>query len=222
MQSNPRAWVTSGKRDSSEEKGGTRYSSRDKVLGKKFQTWSDLVSLRLGRGQGYHALPRTSRERCSTLLLYWSCPNLLPAYHGEEWQWKNLARHFCQYRRQTQEAHCEKERSLLQGGSGTWCPVQNATCTTTHGSPGSSQPLRDAISLLIYLTVLGLSFSTWDLVPWPGIELGRPALGIQNLRPWITREVPDMFLLNQELILAWSTLHPPTPALCYPAAHSPP
>ena len=31
----------------------------------------------------------------------------------------------------------------------------------------------------------------WDLVPWPGIEPGPPALGAQILRQWITREVPE-------------------------------
>ena len=36
----------------------------------------------------------------------------------------------------------------------------------------------------------GLSYHTWDLVPWPGIEPGRPALGAQSLSHWTTREVP--------------------------------
>ena len=30
----------------------------------------------------------------------------------------------------------------------------------------------------------------WDLVPWPGIEPGTPALGARNLKHWTTREVP--------------------------------
>ena len=30
----------------------------------------------------------------------------------------------------------------------------------------------------------------WDLVPWPGIEPGSPALGAQSLSHWTTREVP--------------------------------
>ena len=34
------------------------------------------------------------------------------------------------------------------------------------------------------------SCGTWDLVPWPGVEAGLPALGAQNLNHWITREVP--------------------------------
>ena len=36
----------------------------------------------------------------------------------------------------------------------------------------------------------GLSYHTWDLVPWPGIEPGPPALGAQSLSHWTTREVP--------------------------------
>ena len=34
------------------------------------------------------------------------------------------------------------------------------------------------------------SCGIWDLVPWPGIEHGLPALGIWSLSHWTTREVP--------------------------------
>ena len=34
------------------------------------------------------------------------------------------------------------------------------------------------------------SCSMWDLVPWPGIVLGSPALGAWSLSHWTTREVP--------------------------------
>ena len=37
----------------------------------------------------------------------------------------------------------------------------------------------------IYLTALGLSCHIWDLVPWPGIEPGPPALGTWKLNHWI-------------------------------------
>ena len=63
----------------------------------------------------------------------------------------------------------------------------------------------------MYLAVLGLcgtcnlgsslqpagsfSCSMWDLVPWPGIEPGFPALTARNLSHWTTREVPTMYLL---------------------------
>ena len=32
-----------------------------------------------------------------------------------------------------------------------------------------------------------LSWSMWDLAPWPGIEPGPSALGTQSLSPWTTR-----------------------------------
>ena len=34
----------------------------------------------------------------------------------------------------------------------------------------------------------GLSCSMWGLVPGPGIEPGRPALGVWSLTHWTTRE----------------------------------
>ena len=51
--------------------------------------------------------------------------------------------------------------------------------------------------LIAACRILGLSCSmqtfscgTWDLVPWPGIEPRLPALGVQSLSHWTTREVP--------------------------------
>ena len=35
-----------------------------------------------------------------------------------------------------------------------------------------------------------LSCGLWDLIPWPGFELGHPALGAQSLSHQTTREVP--------------------------------
>ena len=46
------------------------------------------------------------------------------------------------------------------------------------------------------------SCSTRDLVPWPGIEPGLPALDVQSLGCWTTREVPSpaafiyLFVIN--------------------------
>ena len=40
-----------------------------------------------------------------------------------------------------------------------------------------------------------LSCSTWDLVSWPGIKPGLPALELWNLSHWTTREVPPSLLL---------------------------
>ena len=47
---------------------------------------------------------------------------------------------------------------------------------------------------------LFLSHGMWDLVPWPGMEPGPPALGVQSLSHWTTRDVSD--LLFAEFILA--------------------
>ena len=38
--------------------------------------------------------------------------------------------------------------------------------------------------------------STWDLVPWPGMEPGPPALGAQTVSHWTAREVPKKIYLN--------------------------
>ena len=46
------------------------------------------------------------------------------------------------------------------------------------------------IHFFIYLTVLGLSFSTWDLIPWSRIEPGPPILRSWNLSHWTINEIP--------------------------------
>ena len=48
--------------------------------------------------------------------------------------------------------------------------------------------------LFIYLAVPGLSCGMWDLVLWPRINPGPPALGVQNLSHWITGEVLSIIL----------------------------
>ena len=40
-----------------------------------------------------------------------------------------------------------------------------------------------------------LSYSVWNLVAWPGIEPGPPALGAWSLNHWTTREVPLYLIL---------------------------
>ena len=37
------------------------------------------------------------------------------------------------------------------------------------------------------------SCGLWDLVSWPGLEPRPPALGVQSLSHWTTREVPVLF-----------------------------
>ena len=70
--------------------------------------------------------------------------------------------------------------------------------------------------LHIYLAALGFSCSTqdlwssaagaifsccmWDLAPWTGIKLRPPALGVQGLSHWTSREVPRR---NVSLEISW-------------------
>ena len=53
--------------------------------------------------------------------------------------------------------------------------------------------------IFIYLTMLGLSCITWNLVPQPGIELRLPALGAQSLSHWTTRKSQDFIFLKEVL-----------------------
>ena len=50
--------------------------------------------------------------------------------------------------------------------------------------------------VLFILAALGLSCGMWDLVPQPGIEPRPPALGVQSLTHWTTREVPHSAYLK--------------------------
>ena len=54
-----------------------------------------------------------------------------------------------------------------------------------------------------------LSCGMWDLVPWPGIEPGPPALGVQSLSHWTTREVPhQLFLFPKKCCIGTQHPHP--------------
>ena len=56
----------------------------------------------------------------------------------------------------------------------------------------------------MYLAVpyLGiLNYHMWDLVPWPGIELGPLALGVWNFSHWTAREVPWLHFIDRHLNL---------------------
>ena len=48
-----------------------------------------------------------------------------------------------------------------------------------------------AICEIFSFGIWSLSYGMWDLVPWPGIEPGPPALGAQSLSHWTTREAPE-------------------------------
>ena len=64
---------------------------------------------------------------------------------------------------------------------------------------------------IVYLAAPGLSCSMWDLVPWPGIEPGTPALGAQSLNHWASREVPDWCSFKWKW---WTVLKIPVKFLC--------
>ena len=62
---------------------------------------------------------------------------------------------------------------------------------------------------LIFIATCGiLSCSTWDLVSWPGIEHGPPALGAWSLSHWTTREVPLVRSLVTSFLVRAFCLHP--------------
>ena len=70
-----------------------------------------------------------------------------------------------------------------------------------------------------------LSCSMWDLVPWPGVELKPPALGLRSLSHWTPREVPGQTSSHRQYVrtpnqrpwpsvsLKASTLSHPPPSL---------
>ena len=70
--------------------------------------------------------------------------------------------------------------------------------------------------IFFFLPVPSLSCSMGDLVPCPGIEPRPPALGVQRLGHWATREIPFFYYLNSGLIeailwaLSYITTPPPT------------
>ena len=48
------------------------------------------------------------------------------------------------------------------------------------------------VGFLVTACELLVAACMWDLVPRPGIEPGPPALGVQSLSHWTTREVPAL------------------------------
>ena len=77
------------------------------------------------------------------------------------------------------------------------------------------------IYILIWLHtwILNLSCGMWDLVLWPGVKPGPPALGVQCLGHWSTGQVPILIIFNctycsvalSTLVLLCSHHHHPSP-----------
>jgi len=44
--------------------------------------------------------------------------------------------------------------------------------------------------------MLGFSWGMQDLVPWPGIKPGSPALGTRNLSHWTKRDIPPLHVVT--------------------------
>ena len=51
------------------------------------------------------------------------------------------------------------------------------------------------------------SCGIWNLVPWPGIKPGLPALGVQNLSLWATRKVLSYSFLLYLKFHLWDSIH---------------
>ena len=78
---------------------------------------------------------------------------------------------------------------------------QHESAIGVHMSP----PFRIDFLKNAFLVALGLSYDMWDLVPWPGIKPGPPALGAHNLSPWTTGEVPGVsFIEGTDWMHIWS------------------
>ena len=58
------------------------------------------------------------------------------------------------------------------------------------------------------MAALGLSWGMWDLIPQLGIEPGPPALRMQSLSHWATREVPKLIYSKLYFMLWNLTMSP--------------
>ena len=57
--------------------------------------------------------------------------------------------------------------------------------------------------------ILDLGCGMFDLVPWPGIEPGPPALWAQSLSHWTTREIPRIGPFLHPLLCNHCSVYPP-------------
>ena len=60
------------------------------------------------------------------------------------------------------------------------------------------------VSFDLRCSIWTLSCGIWDLVPWPRIEPGPPALGVQSLGHRTTREVPTLVLVVSTVCLPFN------------------
>ena len=63
-----------------------------------------------------------------------------------------------------------------------------------RSSKGASSDSFFFCNLFIYLAILGLSCSIWDLFSWPGVKPGPPASGAPSLSHWTTKEILPLIL----------------------------
>ena len=98
-----------------------------------------------------------------------------------------------------------QDRGLGQGG---W--AEPGRRGQWQGQPERQQaPDHMAFHLFPFnLAAPGLSCGMWDLVPWPGTELGLPALVAWGLSHWTTREVPSPFFFTWLLQIVVSRHYP--------------
>ena len=80
-------------------------------------------------------------------------------------------------------------------------------------TPGLSCGTLDLPSSLQHMSSLVatcklFNCSMWDLVPWPGVESRSPALGVQSLSHWATREVPSFASELNSVLFYWHDQHP--------------
>ena len=57
---------------------------------------------------------------------------------------------------------------------------------------GDPQPFLQHAGSLAVACKLFLSHGMWDLVPWPGMEPGPPALGVWSPSHWTSGQSPDI------------------------------
>ena len=96
---------------------------------------------------------------------------------------------------------CLRKRQNWWNGAGQacWCIVKATLC------PHFSKHLFLFIWLCWFLlATCGIFFCCvmWELVPQPGIEPKPPALGVQSLSHWTTREVPCGLICGYIKLLA--------------------